>query len=162
MNENMDGVVNLFFCGVGGQGVLLSSEITSEVAFRAGLDVKKSEVHGMAQRGGSVTSNVRYGPRVYSPLIPSGEVDYLIAFHAEERDRWRHLLKPEGTIVEAWPELHGEIPDRRCLNVALLGSLSNYLGFSEEQWVAALKEKVKPRFHEVNLAAFALGRGGPG
>jgi indolepyruvate ferredoxin oxidoreductase beta subunit len=162
MSEIMDGVVNLFFCGVGGQGVLLSSEITSEVAFRAGLDVKKSEVHGMAQRGGSVTSNVRYGSRVYSPLIPSGKVDYLIALHPEERDRWRHLLKPDGAIVEAWPELLEGIPDRRCLNVALLGALSAHLGFSEEAWRAAIEEKVKPKFQKLNLSAFAMGRRGPG
>jgi len=157
-----DGVVNVFFCGVGGQGVLLSSEITSEVAFRSGLDVKKSEVHGMAQRGGSVTSNVRYGPKVYSPLIPVGKVDYLVAFHPEERDRWAGLLRPDGKVVEAWPGLLEALPDRRCLNVALLGSLSNHLEFAEGEWVAAIEEKVKPRFHKLNLAAFSLGRQGQG
>jgi indolepyruvate ferredoxin oxidoreductase beta subunit len=161
VNQSKDQVTNLFFCGVGGQGILLSSEIAAAVAFQAGLDVKKSEVHGMAQRGGSVTSNVRFGPKVYSPLIPAGKVDYLIAFHPEERDRWTHLLHPEGHIVEAWPGLLDVLPDRRCLNIALLGALSNLLDFSEDEWIETICSKVRPKFHRVNLAAFSVGRKGP-
>lgn len=160
MNSQRHRVTNLFFCGVGGQGILLSSEIAAEVAFRAGLDVKKSEVHGMAQRGGSVTSNVRFGPKVYSPLIPAGKVDYLIAFHPEEKDRWTHLLQPQGNIIEAWPRLMEALPDRRCLNIALLGNLSNLLDFSKDEWIDAIRSKVRPKFHKLNLAAFSLGRKG--
>jgi len=160
VSEDRDRVVNLFFCGVGGQGVLLSSEIAAEVAFRAGFDVKKSEVHGMAQRGGSVTSNVRYGPRVYSPLIPAGTADHLIAYHPEERDRWAHLLSRGGTVVAAWPELEASLPDRRTLNIALLGALSRRLWFTEEEWIEAIRLKVKPKFHKVNIAAFQAGRRG--
>ena len=155
------GLVNLFFCGVGGQGILLSSEIAAEVAFLAGFDVKKSEVHGMAQRGGSVTSNVRFGPKVYSPLIPAGKVDFLIAFHDQERDRWCHLLAPQGKIVEAWDGLESRLPDERTLNVALLGCLSGLLRFSEDDWSLAIRRKVRPRFVEMNLAAFSLGKKGP-
>lgn len=158
MTENASGVVNLFFCGVGGQGILLASEIASEVAFLRGLDVKKSEVHGMAQRGGSVSSNVRFGPKVYSPLIRRGEVDYLISFHTEERDRWRHMLEPGGKIVEASPELVARLPNPRCHNVALLGSLSCLLEFSEEEWKTAIQRKVRERFVQINLTAFAMGK----
>ena len=72
MNPN---TTNILIAGVGGQGVLLVSEILSEACLRSGYDVKKSQVHGMAQRGGSVTSHVRFGERVYSPLIEKGQVD---------------------------------------------------------------------------------------
>jgi indolepyruvate ferredoxin oxidoreductase beta subunit len=71
--------INFLVTGVGGQGALLASGILADVGVRAGYDVKKSEVHGMAQRGGSVTSTVRWGDKVYSPLISQGEADYLLA-----------------------------------------------------------------------------------
>jgi indolepyruvate ferredoxin oxidoreductase beta subunit len=75
--------------GVGGQGVLLASEVLAETAALAGLAVKKSEVHGMAQRGGSVVSHLRFGPEVFSPLIPAGEADFLVSF--EELEALRYL-----------------------------------------------------------------------
>ena len=78
--------------GVGGQGVILASEIVSEVMMRAGCDVKKSEVHGMAQRGGSVNSHVRFGKKVYSPIIKKGEVDILFSFEQLETMRYLDLL----------------------------------------------------------------------
>ncbi len=81
-------ITNLVFCGVGGQGVLLASEIVAEVALRSGMDVKKSEVHGMAQRGGSVVSNVRFGDKVYSPVIPMGEAHFIVAFEELEALRY--------------------------------------------------------------------------
>lgn len=92
-------VTNVLIAGVGGQGILLVSEILSEVCMRAGYDVKKSEVHGMAQRGGSVTSHVRFGRRVYSPLIEQGKADVLLSFEPLEAMRWSGLLKPDGTIL---------------------------------------------------------------
>lgn len=85
--------------GVGGQGVILASELLCEVAMRAGYDVKKSEVHGMAQRGGSVVSNVRFGEKVYSPLISKGEADILLSFEQLETLRWLDYIKPEGKII---------------------------------------------------------------
>jgi len=90
---------NVFLAGVGGQGVLLAGEILCLGLVEAGFDVKKSEVHGMAQRGGSVTSHVRYGPKVFSPLIPRGEADILMAFEALEGLRWLDFLKKEGLIL---------------------------------------------------------------
>ena len=79
-----DQVKNILMVGVGGQGVILASEILSDVMMRAGYDVKKSEVHGMAQRGGSVSTHVRFGTKVYSPLIKKGDADILFSFEILE------------------------------------------------------------------------------
>jgi indolepyruvate ferredoxin oxidoreductase beta subunit len=91
---------NFLLAGVGGQGTILASNVLADVALRAGLDVKKSEVHGMAQRGGSVNTHVRWHPeRVYSPLIGLGEADFLLAFEEAEALRYAKHLKPRGTAV---------------------------------------------------------------
>lgn len=92
-------VTNVLIAGVGGQGVILASDIMSEVFMEAGFDVKKSEVHGMAMRGGIVTSHFRFGRKVYSPLIKEGAVDILFAFEQLEGLRWINHLKPQGKIV---------------------------------------------------------------
>ncbi len=85
--------------GVGGQGTLLASDVLAAVGLRAGYDVKKSEVHGMAQRGGSVTSHVRWAEHVFSPLIGRGEADFMLAFEKLEAVRFAHLLRPGAVIV---------------------------------------------------------------
>ncbi len=90
---------NFMLVGVGGQGTLLASGILAEVGLRAGYDVKKSEVHGMAQRGGAVSSSVRWGERVFSPLIAPGEVDVLIAFERVEALRHVDSLRPGGMLL---------------------------------------------------------------
>jgi len=90
---------NILVAGVGGQGVILASDIMSEVFMEAGYDVKKSEVHGMAMRGGIVTSHFRFGKKVYSPLIKQGEVDILFAFEQLEGLRWVDHLGANGKIV---------------------------------------------------------------
>ena len=90
---------NLLFAGVGGQGILLVAELAARAAIHAGYDAKKTEVHGAAQRGGSVVSHVRFSPKVYSPLIPAGEVDILLALEKLEGLRWAHYLRSGGLIV---------------------------------------------------------------
>ena len=90
---------NVSLVGVGGQGILLTSDILAKVAALAGLDVKKSEIHGMAQRGGSVISQVRFGERVYSPIIADGTSDLLVSFERLETLRWRHLLAADGQVL---------------------------------------------------------------
>lgn len=90
---------NILVAGVGGQGVILASDIMSEVFMEAGYDVKKSEVHGMAMRGGIVSSHFRFGKKVYSPLIKQGQVDILFAFEQLEGLRWINHLKADGKIV---------------------------------------------------------------
>ena len=92
-------ITNVLLVGVGGQGILLASEILSEAAMLAGFDVKKSEIHGMSQRGGSVVSHVRYGREVFSPIVPEGEGDILFGFELMETCRSLPLIKPGGTIV---------------------------------------------------------------
>ncbi|MEI6152721.1 MAG: indolepyruvate oxidoreductase subunit beta [Deltaproteobacteria bacterium] len=92
-------VTNIFLSGVGGQGAILASNILGEVFIKAGYDVKKAEVHGMAQRGGDVTTHFRFGKKVYSPLIKYGDVDYLLSFELLEAIRYINWVKPEGKII---------------------------------------------------------------
>ncbi len=92
-------VFNILISGVGGQGVLLTSKIIAEAALLAGLDVKQSEVHGMAQRGGSVLSQVRFGDKVFSPIITEGEADLLIGFEPLETARYLHYLRDSGSVI---------------------------------------------------------------
>lgn len=91
--------INFLLAGVGGQGTLLASDIVAEVGLRIGLDAKKSEVHGMAQRGGAVVSHVRWGEKVASPLIEKGKVDYFVAQETLEALRWIEYLRPGGTVI---------------------------------------------------------------
>jgi len=95
----MKEVKNILLVGVGGQGTILASKILSRGLVDAGYDVKMSEVHGMAQRGGSVSTQVRYGGKVYSPIIGLGQADILASFEKMEACRWLDHLKPGGVIV---------------------------------------------------------------
>ncbi len=95
----MKNIFNISLVGVGGQGTLLASEIICHAALLAGKDVKKSEVHGMAQRGGSVVSQVRVGDKIYSPLIGIGETDVLVSFEKVEALRFAHFLSPDGIAM---------------------------------------------------------------
>jgi indolepyruvate ferredoxin oxidoreductase beta subunit len=91
--------MNVIICGTGGQGILLASEVLCAGARAAGHDVKKSEVHGMAQRGGSVSSHVRFGEKIYSPLVEKGCSDLILAMEKMEALRWAPHLSPDGRIV---------------------------------------------------------------
>lgn len=91
---------NIHFCGVGGQGILLASELTAHALLAGGFDVKKSEVHGMAQRGGSVEAHLRFSTtKVYSPLIEPGAVDIMLAFEMMEAVRYLPLLNAKSTVI---------------------------------------------------------------
>jgi indolepyruvate ferredoxin oxidoreductase beta subunit len=151
-------VVNVVFAGLGGQGVIKASDILADAAFRAGLDVKKAEVHGMSQRGGSVTSDVRFGPHVESPMVTIGEADFLVVLAPSEVEVTRPLLKPGGTLIA--PDFVDEkaLPNRKSLNVALLGALSCHLDLPEALWLEAVKAALPPHLHAVNEKAFQLGR----
>ncbi|MBO4638383.1 MAG: indolepyruvate oxidoreductase subunit beta [Treponema sp.] len=95
----MDDVKNIMIVGVGGQGALLASKTLGQVLLDAGYDVKVSEVHGMSQRGGSVVTYVRYGKKVYSPVIDKGEADFIVSFEMLEAARYTQFLKKDGQIV---------------------------------------------------------------
>jgi indolepyruvate ferredoxin oxidoreductase beta subunit len=96
---------NILIVGVGGQGVILASDTVAEIGMNNGYDVKKSDSIGMAQRGGSVVSHVRWGDHVFSPIIKQGEVDYLVGFEKLEAARWSRYLKPEGIAIVADVEI---------------------------------------------------------
>ena len=93
--------INVLMVGVGGQGVILASDAMAEIGMAAGYDVKKTDSLGMAQRGGSVVSNMRWGEKVFSPMIKKGEADFLISFEEVEAARWATYLKPGGVAIVA-------------------------------------------------------------
>jgi indolepyruvate ferredoxin oxidoreductase beta subunit len=95
----MRNVKNIIICGTGGQGILMASEVLCSAAWRSGFDVKKSEVHGMAQRGGSVSSHVRFGEKVNSVLVEKGAADVILALEKMESLRWASYLSPEGKLI---------------------------------------------------------------
>jgi len=96
---------NILFVGVGGQGTISASNLLSAALIDLGYDVKMSEVHGMAQRGGSVSTQVRYGENVHSPLIEKGTADYIVSFEKSESGRWLGFLKDNGTIISSDHEI---------------------------------------------------------
>jgi len=183
---------NIMIVGVGGQGSLLASKLLGRLLLTRGYDVKVSEVHGMSQRGGSVVTYVRFGDKVYSPVIDKGEADFIVAFELLEAARWTEYLKPNGKIIvntqqiNPMPVISGnaEYPAQlaeklkaaadtdafdalalamqagsaKAVNLVLMGRLSKYFDFTEEEWLAAIEESVPPKFQQLNKTAFSLGR----
>lgn len=182
--------------GVGGQGTILASDVLAQVGLEAGLDSKKSEVHGMAQRGGSVISHVRWAPRVHSPLIGQGEADFLVAFERLEALRYAEWLRPEGVALvndQAIPPVAvssggaeypstsrfesalaavtdkvylvpgirtaTELGDARVNNIVMMGALSVFLDIDAEVWKGVIRDRVPPKYVDLNLKAFDRGRG---
>lgn len=154
----MPQTINVVIAGLGGQGVLKASDIVAEVAFRTGLDVKKSEIHGMSQRGGSVTSDVRFGSRVFSPMVPEGEADYLVVLAEDQVEINRAALRSGGVLIEPSRVDIRKLHNKKSLNVALLGVLSQYLEFPEKAWREAIASRLPERLREANFQAFELGR----
>jgi len=154
----MTRVVNVVVAGLGGQGAIKASDILADAACRAGHDVKKAEIHGMSQRGGSVTSDVRFGDKVLSPMVPRGEADFLVVLSADQVEVNRPVLRTGGILVG--PDFVDEktLPNRRSLNVALLGALAHHLDIPEDCWLAAVREALPERLHDVNEKAFRIGR----
>ncbi len=152
-------VTNVVIGGLGGQGVLKSSDILADAAVRAGYEVKKSELHGMSQRGGSVSSDVRFGPQVFSPMVPAGEADFLLILAADQVEPNRHVLREGGILILPDRVDANKLLNRKSLNVALLGALSRHLPIAEQHWLAAIRANLAEKLHAANLQAFALGRG---
>jgi len=153
-------VTNIVVAGLGGQGVLKGTDILADVALRAGYDVKKSEIKGMSQRGGSVTGDVRFGEEVFSPMVPSGEADFLLVLEPTQVEPNRHLLRPAGIVITTDAINLNELPHKRTLNVALLGALSAHLPMPEDLWLASLRTGFDEVFFEANRQAFLIGRRG--
>ena len=183
---------NVMIVGVGGQGSLLASKLLGRLLLTKGYDIKVSEVHGMSQRGGSVVTYVRFGDKVYSPVIDKGEADYIVSFELLEAARWTEFLKPGGKIITntqqvnpmpvvtgaaQYPEnlvekmrqagldvdaidalnLAEQAGSSKAVNLVLMGRLSKYFEFSEDEWMAAIEASVPAKFLEMNKKAFALG-----
>ena len=151
-------LTNVVVAGLGGQGVLKASDILADAALRAGFDVKKSEIKGMSQRGGSVTSDVRFGETVLSPMVPPGEADYLLVLDPTQVEPHQHYLKPDGKLITPDAVDIGKLPNKKTLNVALLGALSTHLPLPEAGWLEALREGFPAEFFDANRRAFVAGR----
>ena len=185
---------NIMIVGVGGQGSLLASKLLGHLLLSEGYDVKVSEVHDMSQRGGSVVTYVRFGEKVYSPIIDKGEADFIVSFEELEAARYVSYLKEGGRIVTntqqidpmpviigaaQYPEdligkmrelgikvdamdclsLANEAGSSKAVNIVLMGRLSRYFDIPVEKWQQAIRDCVPPKFAELNLRAFSLGRG---
>jgi len=151
-------VTNIVFAGLGGQGVIKASDILADALVLAGHDVKKSELHGMSQRGGSVTSDVRFGPRVLSPMVPPGQADFLIVLAPDQVDNNCHLLRSGGVLLTPSLIDESKLASKRSLNIALLGALSRHLPLTEDTWLAAVKNNLPEKGIEANIQAFRLAR----
>jgi indolepyruvate ferredoxin oxidoreductase beta subunit len=155
---SVDRVTNIVIAGLGGQGVLTASNILAQAAFACGWDVKKSDLHGMSQRGGSVTSDVRFGPVVHSPMVPAGQADYLVVLAEDQVEPNRHLLRNDGVLITPGAIDASHLPNPRSLNTALLGVLSSHLSIAPGHWLAAIHANLPERLYAANEQAFELGR----
>lgn len=151
-------VTNVVIAGLGGQGVLKAAGILADVAFRAGLDVKKSEIHGMSQRGGSVSSDVRFGDEVFSPMVPQGQADFLVVLTASQVEVARPMLKAGGVLIQPTQIDESKLTNKKSLNVALLGALARHLDLADNLWHAAITAALPEKLHAANLQAFAMGK----
>ena len=183
---------NIMIVGVGGQGSLLASKLLGRLLLTRGYDIKVSEVHGMSQRGGSVVTYVRFGDKVYSPIIDKGEADFIVSFELLEAARYTEYLRPDGRIITNTQQINpmpvvigameypGQLVDKmqalgvkvdafdalsvaneagssRAVNIALMGRLSKYFDFSQEEWMQAIEASVPAKALELNKKAFLLG-----
>jgi indolepyruvate ferredoxin oxidoreductase beta subunit len=158
-NNNSAAVTNIVIAGLGGQGVLTASDIVADVATAAGLDVKKSELHGMSQRGGSVSSDVRFGKKVFSPMVPAGEAHFLVVIEPTQAVVNEFVLSKDGVLLDPSQIDASKLRSKRSLNVALLGALSKHLDFAPEAWLEAIRRNMPEELHAANVQAFNLGRG---
>lgn len=151
---------NILFYGIGGQGILKVAEVCGWAAVLEGYHAKKSEVHGMAQRGGSVESHVRFGEKVYSPLIPKGEADFIVCLYRQEHGRLKDFLKQGGKDLTGFlDEAAAAVKDKRYLNTYILGILSRDLEISEGSWIKAFEKLFSGKVLEENKRIFLSARG---
>ena len=127
MSEKLLNTLNILLVGVGGQGVILASEMLCGLFIEYGLRVKKSEIHGLAQRGGSVSCQVRVGEVIHSPTIPRGQCDYLLAFSIAEGRQFIREVKSEGIVLFLEDEEKSMAANKKTWNMMLLGKFFNHL-----------------------------------
>lgn len=151
---------NIIFYGIGGQGVLKAAEACCAAALFSGYRVKKTEVHGMSQRGGSVESALRFGTEVISPLIPQGQADFMVCLHPEEHKDPQGFLREGGLDLIAYTRKAYELlaDQKLFVNSFMLGVLSGYLTITEENWLKAFKKVFGEKRQKENLTFFKEGR----
>lgn len=138
---------------------MTAAEILGQAALLEGFHVKKSEVHGMAQRGGSVESHLRLGKEVFSPLIPRGLADYLVVFQKEEGARLRDILSVRGKELSGYIEKGLRLEQgEKYLNTYLLGVLSVYLPIKFDNWLKALEQAFRNKNLQENIEVFQKAR----
>ena len=145
---------SIMIVGVGGQGSLLASRLLGNVLLAQGYDVKVSEVHGMSQRGGSVVTYVKYGEKVYSPVIEKGEADAVISFELLEAARCLPYLKKGGKLITSTQQ----IDPMPVITGAAQYPENLRMDYPDELWQKALEQCVPPKFLELNKKAFELGK----
>ncbi len=148
------GTVSVVFAGLGGQGVITVSDILADAAFAEGYDVKKSDIHGMAQRGGAVSSDVRFGSRVLSPMIAAGKADYVVVLDEAQVNSFRYRVRPGGEVLVPSLLPEGAILDKRSTNIALLGLLALRLTLPPNSIESAMLARLKPKLHADSLQQF--------
>jgi len=146
---------NVLIAGLGGQGIILCSRIICNVLFEKGYDIKKSEVHGMSQRGGSVTSQIRFGKIVYSPLIPERGIDFLLMLDENEGARHKENLSEGGIILGLSPEEKSKLKSKKCVNVAVAAKFLKSIGVAMQEIERALRNFVKEKFILMNMETVA-------
>ena len=161
---------SIMIVGVGGQGSLLASKLLGRLLVDEGYDVKVSEVHGMSQRGGSVVTYVRFGDKVYSPIIDTGEADLIVSVEkidpmpviigaAEYPSGVLPEMKAAGANIDAVDALTlaEQAGSAKAANIVLMGRVAKYFDIPYEKWIAAIEKTVAPKFVELNKRAFELG-----
>ncbi len=150
--------MNILIVGIGGQGTILASNIICDTLMKEGYDVKKSEIHGMSQRGGSVISHIRYSKdKVYSPMVPLKSADVVLSFHPNETKRYAHFMKDSVKIIQLSDEDREKLPNPRSLNIYGIGILTKLMDIAEDSWKESILKFLKPKLHEINLKAFTIG-----
>ncbi|WP_342422450.1 indolepyruvate oxidoreductase subunit beta [Paenibacillus sp. FSL E2-0178] len=180
----MTAATSIILAGVGGKGVITVTNVLSQGLVALGYDVKVSEVHGMSQRGGSVHAQVRFGDKIYSPLIEMGTADYIVGFDQIEALRWGSFLKQEGRMLVNLAELNedtykGKYEDSfsrykhvtyvegtaiaketgnvRNENFVMLGALLQALGFEFGAWKSTMEKYIKKQYQEDSILSLLRG-----
>lgn len=152
-----DKILSVVIAGLGGQGVVKASDIFADAVFKAGYDVKKAEVHGMSQRGGSVNTDIRFGSKVKSPMVPDGTADILLVMDQSQIANTRHRLSDNGLLLDNSCLENFKYGSPKSGTVAMLGVLSAHLSIPTEIWHDAIKENLPAKLHEMNIQAFDAG-----
>ena len=150
-------VTNVVVSGLGGQGVLKITDILAEVIFNQNLDVKISEVHGMSQRGGSVSSEVRFGKKVYSPMVPEGESDILAVLESTQVEVNAAKLKEGGVLIVPADLPLDKVSNPKAANMIFLGAIARHFDLPENVWLEHMHANLPAKVHAVNDEAFRLG-----